>query len=249
MISEVRNIDCMVAMKEFPDKFFELAIVDPPYFSGPEKRKYYGKEISSHGVRRINYKPLTNSWDRPDVNYFNELARVSKNQIIWGINYFEFLPKTSGRIIWDKVNGENDFSDCEIASNSLIDSVRIFRYMWSGMMQGRGDGTDMTMQGNKNLNEKKIHPTQKPIALYKWCLKKYAKEGDKILDTHGGSMSSMIACLEMGFEIKCFEKDTEYYNLAKLRIQRHLQQLNAFNKYHEVKFYDNLGIPELRDKH
>lgn len=165
------NRDCNEAMKEFPDKFFDLAVVDPPYFSGPEKREYYGREFSSHGVKRIDYKPLTESWSVPDQAYFNELYRVSKDQIIWGCNYYDTIFPGSGRVFWDKVNDSSDFSDGEIAYCSKIDSVRIFRYMWNGMMQGRGDGTDKTMQGNKALNEKKIHPTQKPVTLTVGSLK------------------------------------------------------------------------------
>lgn len=193
------NCDCMEYMKELSDNYFDLAIVDPPYFSGPEKRFFYGKAIPNNGIKRIQYAPLEQSWNIPDNNYYQELKRVSKNQIIWGINYFNtFNSIPAGRIVWDKVNEGSSFSNCEIASCSLINTVRIFRYMWRGMMQGRGNGTCMSMQGNKSLNEKKIHPTQKPIALYKWLLHHYAKEGYKILDTHLGSGSSAIAAYQWG---------------------------------------------------
>lgn len=120
------NMDCMEGMKHIPDKYFELAIVDPPYFSGPEKRGYYGRRISPIGVKR-HYK-ISESWSIPDKEYFKELARVSKNQIIWGCNYFDYR-FSPGRIIWDKVNGNSSFSDAEIAYCSLHDSVRIFRFM------------------------------------------------------------------------------------------------------------------------
>lgn len=128
------NEDCMQLMTRYPDKHFDLAIVDPPYFSGPEKRQYYGRKISSIGVKRV-YEQTT-QWAIPDKDYFDELFRVSKNQIVWGVNYYDY-PFGSGRIIWDKVNGQSSFSDCEIAYCSLHDSARLFRYMWNGMMQGK----------------------------------------------------------------------------------------------------------------
>ena len=126
------NMDCMDGMKEFPDKYFDLAIVDPPYFSGPEKRSYYGRAESTTKVKRRYYKP-SDAWNVPDKAYFDELFRVSKRQIIWGCNYFDY-PFGPGRIIWDKCNGGSSFSDCEIAFCSMHDSVRLFRYMWNGMM-------------------------------------------------------------------------------------------------------------------
>lgn len=128
------NMDCMDGMKEFPDKYFDLAVVDPPYFTGPEKRGFYGRRVSPIGVKRV-YR-VSEEWKIPEKEYFDELIRVSKNQIIWGCNYFKygFLP---GRIVWDKCNGNSVFSDCEIAACSIHDSVRLFRYMWNGMMQGK----------------------------------------------------------------------------------------------------------------
>lgn len=211
-----------------------IAIVDPPYFSGPEKRKYYGKAISSHGVKRIEYQPLQKSWDIPDKHYFDELIRVSKNQIIWGINYYDVLLPSSGRIIWDKVNDASSFSDCEIAYCSIINSVRVFRYMWSGMMQGCGSGSSKKMQGNKKLHEKKIHPTQKPVALYKWLLDKYAKQGDKILDTHLGSGSIAIACYDFGFDLTGCEISESYFESMMIRLQDHRKQYDIF-KHNEIK--------------
>jgi site-specific DNA-methyltransferase (adenine-specific) len=223
----ITNEDNMQLMARYPDKYFELAIVDPPYFSGPEKRKYYGREVSNHGVKRIDYKPLDNSWQVPQEEYFKELERVSKHQIVWGANYYNYK-FGSGTIVWDKVNDHTSFSDCEIAACSLIKHVRVFRYMWSGMMQGKGDGTCSNMQGDKTLNEKKIHPTQKPVALYKWLLTKYAKEGDKILDTHFGSGSIAIACNDYGFDLTACELDKDYYEAAMKRIKQHQSQLTVF---------------------
>lgn len=220
------NMDCIEGIKEFPDKYFDLAIVDPPYFSGPEKREYYGRKISPIGVQRI-YKSV-DDWSIPDEHYFNELIRVSKNQIIWGCNYYQYI-FGPGRIVWDKCNGTSSFSDCEIAYCSFHNSVRLFRYLWNGMMQGKGLIEGDVQQGNKKLNEKRIHPTQKPVLLYKWLLSTYAKSGDKILDTHVGSASSLIACREYGYKYVGFEIDKHYYNLAQERIATEGNQITLWN--------------------
>ncbi|MXN88544.1 DNA-methyltransferase [Pasteurella canis] len=213
---DFRNQDCLIGMREFPDKHFDLAIVDPPYFSGPEKRGFYGKKISPIGVQKIYQK--TDTWELPSKEYFDELFRVSKNQIIWGVNYFNNYKFSSGRIVWDKVNGKSTFSDCEIAYCSIHDSVRMFRYMWNGMLQGKSIEEGHIAQGNKRLNEKRIHPTQKPVNLYIWLLQKYAKTGQKILDTHVGSGSSLIACEKLGFNIVGFEISKHYYEQAQSRL-------------------------------
>ncbi len=226
MISEVHNIDCMDAMREMIDNEFDLAIVDPPYFLGPEKRGYYGKKESSIGVKRVDYLK-SNEWKVPGIKYCNELCRVSKHQIIWGINYFSFL-HSPGRIVWDKCNGNSSFSDCELASCSFHDSIRLFRYMWNGMLQGESITHGYKMQGNKKLNEKRIHPTQKPVVLYKWLLKKYAKEGDTILDTHLGSQSSRIAAHDMGFDFTGYEIDKDYFDVGEKRFKNYIQQGSIF---------------------
>ena len=152
---------------------------------------------------------------------------MSKNQIIWGVNYFQynFAP---GRIVWDKVNGQSSFSDCEIAYCSFHDSVRLFRYMWNGMMQGKSISEGHIQQGNKSLNEMRIHPTQKPVNLYIWLLHNYASDGDKILDTHVGSASSLIACKELGFEYVGCELDKNIYNLSKQRLETYEMQVKLF---------------------
>ncbi|HEW8560787.1 TPA: site-specific DNA-methyltransferase [Streptococcus pneumoniae] len=223
---EFFNNDCMDIMKQYPDDYFDLAIVDPPYFSGPEKREYYGSKISSIGVHRRLYGKTT-KWEVPGKDYFDELFRVSKNQIIWGVNYFNYS-FGSGRIVWDKVNTHSSFSDCEIAYCSLHNSTRLFRYMWNGMMQGKSISEGHIQQGNKALNEVRIHPTQKPINLYFWLLQNYAKDGDKILDTHVGSASSLIACQELGFEYVGCELDKSIFNLAKQRLDAYDKQLKLF---------------------
>ncbi|EIF6155389.1 site-specific DNA-methyltransferase [Clostridium perfringens] len=217
----------MEGMKLIPDKYFDLAIVDPPYFTGPNKRKFYGRNINKLKIRRKNYE-LIESWDIPSKEYFEELKRVSKNQIVWGINYFDYY-LGPGLIIWDKVNGESTFSDCEVAYCSMHNKTKMFRYMWNGMMQGKSISEGHIMQGDKSRNEVRIHPTQKPVNLYKWILLNYAKPGDKILDTHVGSASSLVACYEMGYEFLGFEKDNNMFNLANKRLSDVMNQINFFD--------------------
>lgn len=219
------NADCITIMKQYPDDYFDLAIVDPPYFTGPEKRKFYGRKISPIGVQRLYGE--TSEWKIPTKEYFDELFRVSKNQIIWGVNYFDYS-FGAGRIVWDKVNGQSSFSDCEIAFCSFHDSVRMFRYMWNGMMQGKSISEGHIQQGNKSLNEKRIHPTQKPVNLYVWLLQTYATAGDKILDTHVGSASSLIACKELGFDYVGCELDQTIFKLATQRLEDYEAQIKLF---------------------
>ena len=220
-MSNFYNADCMNIITKDPDNYFDLAIVDPPYFSGPEKREFYGRKISPIGVQKLYKKSKT--WKIPDKTYFDELFRISKNQIIFGCNYFNYIWPGTGRIVWDKCNGQSSFSDCEIAYCSLHKSVRKFVFMWNGMMQGKSIAEGQIQQGNKKLNEKRIHPTQKPEKLYEWLLTKYAKQGDIILDTHVGSASSLIACERLGFDYVGCEIDKYYYDLAKARMQLEAQ--------------------------
>ena len=216
----ITNEDCMDLMARTPDKYYDLAIVDPPYFNGPNKLGYFGEGYSSIGVTRDKYEK-TDDWDIPRKEYFDELFRVSKEQIIWGCNYFPDLNAGPGRIIWDKVNDKSTFSDAEIAYCSLHDSVRLFRFMWNGMNQG----IDFTgkMQGNKKMNEKRIHPTQKPVAIYKWQLQKYVKDGFKILDTHSGSGSLAIACFDYGMELDACEKNSMHWKNSIIRVKQHVK--------------------------
>ena len=213
-LNNLYNIDCMAGMKEFPDKYFDIAIVDPPYFSDVNRLHYYGKGVSKTGVERQEYKKF-DYWEIPGQTYYDELCRVSKEQIIRGINYYDFRNVSPGRIVWDKkITIKGSFSDCEIASCSLIRTVRKFEYQWSGFLQG-----DMRNR------EKRIHPTQKPIKLYEWILSQYATPGDKILDTHVGSASSLIACYNMGLDYIGFELDERYYKKAQERIAEYQAQL------------------------
>lgn len=213
---KILNINCMDHMRSLPDNFYDLAICDPPYFKGVGKLGFYGSKVSNTGVIRQDFEIDHEIWDNniPSFEYLSELKRVSKNQIIWGINYFDFQGDCgSGRIIWDKKNDHTDFSHCEIASCSFIDSVKIFRWRWAGMIQEK--------MKNKQV---KIHPTQKPIELYEWLLSQYAKPGDKILDTHLGSGSSAIAAANFGFEFVGCELDSKMAAKARERLDKHLNQ-------------------------
>ncbi len=216
---DYRNADCMVGMARYPDKYFDLAIVDPPYGIGVGTMGYTnGVEIvGKAAAKRRDYR-VKKEWDIvPDIEYFNNLLRISKNQIIWGGNYFaDKLPVSKSFIVWDKRcddNMRNSFSDCEVAWCSK-GVARVFRFLWNGMLQG-----DMKSK------EKRFHPTQKPVALYKWLLKNYAKEGDLILDTHVGSASSLIACYDMGFNAVGFEIDEHYYEKSKKRLEDFMRQI------------------------
>jgi len=206
----------MALMSRYPDNYFDLAIVDPPYGINVTNQSQ-GK---GGGVaKKIEYKKT--DWDKyaPNTDYFEELIRVSKNQIIWGANHFiSRIPfDSSCWIVWDKDNGQTDFADCELAWTSFKTSVRMLKWKWAGMLQ----------QNMKN-KEQRIHPTQKPVALYKWLLKNYANEGDKILDTHLGSGSISIACHDLGFDLTACELDFDYYNAAIKRIEDHKKQLVLF---------------------
>lgn len=212
----IYNQDCLSAMIQMEDNSYDLAIVDPPYFSDYGKKNYTGNCISTSGVKRQSKK--IKHWKVPDIAYFTELFRVSKNQIIWGCNYYSnFIPHT-GRIVWYKKNLSSTFSKCEIASHSFGVRVDYFEYLWNGMLQE-----------NMKNKEKRIHPTQKPVSLYRWLLDNYAKQGDKILDTHLGSGSSAIACHDLGYSLDSFELDLDYYKASCKRLKEHQKQLKLFS--------------------
>jgi site-specific DNA-methyltransferase (adenine-specific) len=206
----------MEYMKGLEDNAFELAIVDPPYGIGENGDKAAGRNRFNNG----EYKSFAGGdVSAPNAEYFAELKRVSKNQIIWGANHFcgVFGGSSSCWIVWDKMTGASDFADCELAYTSFKTAVRKFQFMWSGMLQG-----DM-----KN-KERRIHPTQKPVKLYEWLLSNYAKEGDRILDTHGGSMSSAIAAHYGGFDMTICELDKDYFKAGKERFEKETAQLDIF---------------------
>lgn len=206
-ISNVYNLDCMEGMKGFPDKFFDLAIVDPEYGIG----------ISNNPFRQKHDKK---DWDNkpPQDGYFKELFRVSKNQIVWGGNYF-YLPPSQGFIIWDKVQPETFSSSmCEFAWMSFQSPAKMFT------------AHVVTTETNK------IHPTQKPVKLYRWLLQNYAKPNDKILDTHLGSQSSRIAAYKLGFDFWGYEIDQDYFKQGCERFEKAIAQpLFDEPKYEQAK--------------
>jgi site-specific DNA-methyltransferase (adenine-specific) len=199
-ISEVTNEDCMEGMVRYPDKYFDLAIVDPPYGIGED-----GGKCRTRGSKKTN--GIKKNWDneKPSNEYWKELFRVSNNQIVWGGNYFaDKLPVSRCWIYWQKELG-GDFADGELAWTSFDKVLRQYK------------------KRSETFN--RIHPTQKPVALYKWLLHNYAKQGDKILDTHLGSGSSRIAAYEMGFDFTAFELDKEYFEAQEKRYNNHISQL------------------------
>lgn len=204
-LNRLYNMDCMDGMKQFPDKYFELAIVDPPYRDATENQPT--KDMRRNGT-------LKNFGDKPSPEYFSELFRVSKNQIIWGANNFN-LPNYKGFVVWRKLTISEVFtmSMAEIAyiSQGLGTTSKVFEYAPQG-----------------TLNDPRIHPTQKPVALYEWLLRHYANTGDKILDTHVGSASSLIACHNMSFEYIGFELDPQYYAKATERLETFKAQQSLF---------------------
>ena len=203
-------MDCMEAMAKMKDNQFDLAIVDPPYGSPDDALEKDKDNSTKHSAKRTNYKVFKNV--APTPKYWKELKRVSKNQIVWGGNFFGLK---GGVIAWNK-NG-TAFGEGEVAICTTHNSVKFFEYTWNGMLQG-----DM-----KN-KERRIHPTQKPVALYKWILHNYAKPGDKILDTHSGSASLAIACHDYGFDLEAYEIDEDYFNDAMKRLNNHIKQLSLF---------------------
>ena len=221
------RMDCMEYMKTLPDNAFDLAVVDPPYGIGVMSMNYTASgAIRTHGhaaAKRRDYRKQ-GEWDvKPDKAYFDELFRVSRKQIVWGGNYFsDILPPSKGFICWDKrVNDAmtNDFADCEYAwLSSGMGVARMFRFCWNGMIQG-----------NMRDKEERFHPTQKPVALYAWIYKNYAKKGDKILDTHLGSGSSRIAAWDAGLDFVGTEIDETYFNLQEERFKKHIAQGTIFD--------------------
>jgi len=209
------NKDCLEAMREMSDNEFDLAIVDPPY--GINFGKFNRTNKDSNGNRYKANKYKQGDWDNeiPKDEYFVELKRVSKNQIVWGGNYFPYLWKKGckGFIFWYKGNPVPNFSDGELAWTSFDKNAKHFDFRYYG-----------NLEGNSSASEK-YHPTQKPVGLYEFLLMEYAKKGDKILDTHLGSGSIAIACHNLGFDLEGYELDKEYYDNAIKRIKNHQAQL------------------------
>ncbi len=205
-------------MKEFPDKYFDLAVIDVPYGIGESGSKNYSRSKLANAK---DYKAFEgNDTEAPPKEYFDELFRISKNQVIWGANHFiSKIPFDSHCwLVWDKNNGNSDFADCELAWTSFSTAVRKFKYTWHGMIQ-----EDM-----KN-KEFRIHPTQKPVALYAWIYQMYTKRGMKLIDTHVGSASSLIAAHDAGLQFVGFEKSKYYYDLSNKRLQDYMAQMNIYD--------------------
>jgi len=211
---ELLHCDCMAYMTTVPDKYFDLAIVDVPYGIGESSKKRENNKTDKWKNPKEKIHNIKD-WDdsSPDIYYFNELLRVSKNQIIWGANHFiSKIPiDSSCWIVWDKKNGDSDFADCELAWGSFKTAVRKFEWLWNGFQ--------------KQKPEQRIHPTQKPVALYEWLLTNYAKKGQKILDTHLGSGSSAIAAHYFGVDFVGCELDKDYFEAAKARFDMATKQL------------------------
>jgi len=211
--NEVFNIDCLEYMRTLPDKAFALAIADPPYGIGADhdQKLRAGTQYGKSCAPCRDYGK--SEWDSkaPDKEWFDELRRISRHQIIWGANHFiSRIPiDSSCWVVWDKDNGDNTYADCELAWTSFPSAVRRIRYKWHGMLQE-----------NMAQKEERIHPTQKPVALYAWLLKNYAKPGDRIFDPMMGSQSSRIAAYKMGFDYVGCELDKEYFDRGCERFQK-----------------------------
>lgn len=240
MRNEVKLIDCMQYMKTLPDNAFDLAIVDPEYGLDVIKNTFSNRKLKPGKCKANKSQFKSKSWDEKPVSKktLAEIIRVSKNKILWGANHYieniylagkinsdYFSINSSCWITWDKENGGNDFADCELAWTSFNSAVRKFSYRWNGMIQQ-----------NMKRKEKRIHPTQKPIALYKWLLANYAKPGDTIFDSHVGSGSIRIACHDMGFDFTGCELDLDYWQAQEDRYQEHIKNKEMFDteEYQEL---------------
>jgi site-specific DNA-methyltransferase (adenine-specific) len=212
MTHNIHNTDCMELTRSFPDKYFELAVVDPPYG--------IGDKLTQGGTWASKYKAVDAAWDiAPKKEYWNELFRVSKNQIVWGGNYFG-LPPNRCFIIWDKIAHMDTLADCEYAWTSFDKNAKIFKHV-------------------RNTSEGRIHICQKPVKLYDWIFKNYLPNGGKVLDTHGGSMSSVISAIKAGnIEMTCSELDKDYFKAAKERILTFQSQLDMFAPPADIIFHE-----------
>jgi len=218
--NKVYLMDCLEGMRNTPNKWYDLAVVDPPYGLNIAASTNYGESGGSDGRWKTNKKDFhtARDWDKniPTSEYFTELKRVSKNQIVWGWNYFAMhFDNCPSYIVWNK-EASGNYSDCELAWCSIKGTNSIFKWLWNGF--------------RKQQPEDRTHPTQKPIALYDWIFQKYATKGMKILDTHAGSMSSVISALKNDMQITAYEIDSDYFNAGKQRIEAYLQQGNMFQQ-------------------
>ena len=232
--SEAYLMDCVEAMRRYEDNCFDLAMIDLEYGIGASKPSIKPcSAIQKNGSRLLikqpNYTPKKWDFKLSDQTYFDELFRVSKQQIIFGATYYGL---SGGMLVWDKLNGASDQMDCEIAYCSFNKRCDLVYYLWAGMFQGVYCGKEvrkaLVQQGNKQLNEKRIHPTQKPVALYDWIFNNYTKEGQTVIDTHLGSGSSRIAARKNKLNFVGFEIDEEYFNKQEKRYAEFVSQLRMF---------------------
>lgn len=212
------NADCLEILRQLPDKCIDLVLTDPPYGIGVNKKTViFDGTIHGKGFGAKRSFFAKKDWDDaiPSKEIFDEIFRVSKNQIIWGGNYFtEYLNNKSCWIVWDKENGTNDFADCELAYTSFNSAVRKYTYRWNGCLQG-----------NMKEKEIRIHPTQKPLPLFQWCLQNYSNENDLVLDPFSGSGTTAVACHNLNRRFICIEKDPEYYAASVKRLEEAQRQL------------------------
>lgn len=224
-------------MRQLPDKCIDLVLTDPPYGIGESKEQYKSRNVNR--IDKRNGRPILIShpgyarkqWDDkiPDKIYFDEMKRVSKNQIFFGGNYFiNYLQNTNCFLVWDKCNGNSDFADCELAWTSFKTAIRKINFMWSGFCQGKSITEGHINQGNKKLCEKRIHPTQKPIPLFRWILDNYSTPGMTIFDPFAGSGTTAIACLETGRNYILIEKEPDYIEIINKRIATWKEQGRLF---------------------
>lgn len=217
-LNRLYNMDCMDGMNNTPDNYFDLAIIDPPY--GINMGKFNRTNKDSRGIRHKANKYKQGDWDNsvPSIDYFRELCRISKEQIIWeGNYYFDILGNSKGLICWYKHQPVDNFADCEYAWTSIDKPAKVFDYPYYGNIDGNTSAS------------KRIHPTQKPVQLYKWLLRNYATPDMKILSTHVGSGSDIIAFEDFGCEYVGYEIDKDYYDSATKRINEHKAQIRLFN--------------------
>lgn len=222
-IDNIYNMDCLDGMRIMKEQGIKAdwCITDPPYGIGVGKKTciYDGKKYGKSKAHKKEYNEK--DWDKQRIEkpYFDIMRDVSKEQIIFGGNYYtDYLPPSSCWIVWDKENGATDFADCELAWSSYKGAVRIFRYMWNGMLQG-----------NMKNKEKRVHPTQKPLPLIEWILNKYTKEGDLVLDPFMGSCTTAVACYKMNRNYIGFELDKEYYEIGMKRLEEVKNQISFFD--------------------
>lgn len=218
--NKIINADCLDILKQMPDKCIDLVLTDPPYGIGVGKKTYIydGKKHGNAATKRKSYEEK--DWDNkiPQKEIFNEIFRISKNQIIFGGNYFiENLYNSNCWIVWNKLNGKNDFADCELAWTSFNSAVRKYEFLWNGMLQ-------------QNMKEKevRIHPTQKPVDLFGQIIRDYSNEGDLVLDCFSGSGTTAIACHNLKRRFICIEKDKDYYEASVKRLEDAQKQLELF---------------------